>query len=282
VSTPVGLIAGFGRFPLEMAAAARSRGHRVVAVALRGLADPGLARAVDAITTLPVGQLERLLATFREAGVEQVVMAGKVPKTFLYQNTADLELDARALELLASLADRKDDSILGALSDALESEGFELLEQAALAPELWAGEGVLGSIHPSADQWSDIQFGWPVAKALGELDIGQTVVVERGAVLALEAIEGTDAAIRRGCTLGAGAACVLKVAKPSQDPRFDVPAVGASTIAAIAESGGALLAVEAGCTLLLERCEMLRAADAARVAVVGVDAERLNAAGSPS
>lgn len=269
MGAPVGLIAGHGRFPLELASAARRRGRRLAAVAFEGLADPGLAAHVDVMETLPLGQVERLLGVLRREGVREVVLAGKVPKGILFR-AGRLEPDARALGLLRELQDRKDDSILRAVARLLEGEGFELLAQADLAPELLASEGVLGRVQPTAAQLADVAFAWPIAKALGALDVGQTVVVEGGAVLALEAIEGTDEAVRRGCALGRGGACVVKVAKPSQDPRFDVPAVGLETLRVLREGGGAILAFEAGATLVLERDALVAEADAAGIALLGV------------
>lgn len=278
---PVGLIAGEGSFPLEVAAAVRSARRRAVVVALRGLTDPAIEGRADAVSWLWLGELERLLAVLREAGARDVVMAGKVPKRFLWTHREAVRPDARALTLLAGLRDRADDSLLGAVARALEEEGFRLREQLALVPELRVDEGVLGGVRPGPEQMRDVAFGWPVAKALGRLDVGQTVVVRDRAVLALEAIEGTDAAIRRGCALGEPGACVIKVAKPSQDPRFDVPAVGPRTLEAMVEGGGALLAIEAGRTVMLERRRMLHEADAAGIAVVAVSETSL-ARGAPS
>ncbi len=269
MASPVGLVAGAGSFPVELARAARRRGRAVAAVGLRDLCDPALAGEADAFTALRPGQLEQLLASFRESGVEEVVLAGKVPKTLLADPDA-LRLDARALELLRGLADRRDDTILAALAAALESEGFRLLPQLALAPELAAPEGPLGRCRASRAQLAEVAFAWPIAKALGGLDVGQTLVVQDRAVLAVEAIEGTDAAIRRGCALGRPGACVVKVAKPRQDPRFDVPAVGPATLRVMAEGRAALLAVEAGATLLVERERLVAEADARGIAVVGV------------
>ncbi len=279
MSAPVGLVAGSGRLPFELAAGARRRGQRVAAVALEGFADPALADAVDACTSLRVGQLERLFSFLRAAGVRQVAMAGKVPKRLLYEAPGRAAPDARAAALLGALDDRRDDSILRAFAGALEAEGFELLAQAELAPELLAQEGRLGQVEAVPAQLADVSFAWSIAKALGALDVGQTVVVEGLAVLALEAIEGTDAAIARGCALGRGGACAVKVAKPQQDPRFDVPAVGVDTIRALAAGGGSALAVEAGRTLLLQRERMLAEADAAGIAVLGVDGRRLPGGG---
>jgi hypothetical protein len=237
------LIAGHGRFPLELASAARRRGRRLAAVAFEGLADPGLAAHVDVLETLPLGQVERLLGVLRREGVREVVLAGKVPKGILFR-AGRLEPDARALALLRELQDRKDDSILRAVARLLEGEGFELLAQADLAPELLASEGVLGRVQPTTAQRADVAFAWP--------------------------IEGTDEAVRRGCALGRGGACVVKVAKPSQDPRFDVPAVGLETLRVLREGGGAILAFEAGATLVLEREALVAEADAAGIALLGV------------
>ena len=270
MGAPVGLIAGHGRFPLELATAARRRGRRLTAVGFAGLADPGLAACVDVCETLPLGQINRLLEVLHREGVRQVVLAGKVPKGLLFQAGGRVEPDARALALLRELGDRKDDSILRAVAALLEREGFELLAQADLAPELLAPEGALGATQPTDAQRADVAFAWPIAKALGALDVGQTVVVEDRAVLALEAIEGTDEAIRRGCALGRGGACVVKVAKPGQDPRFDVPAVGLETLRVLREGGAAILAFEAGATLVLERDALVAEADAAGIALLGV------------
>jgi hypothetical protein len=275
VTAPLGLIAGCGSLPFELARGARQRGRRIAAVGLEGFAEAGLGASVDEFASLPLGQLTRLFAFLRECGVKQVVLAGKVPKEVLYAAAGRVSPDARATALLASLGDRRDDSILLAFAGALEAEGFELLSQSELAPELLAEEGVLGALQPLPEQLADLAFGWPIAKALGALDVGQTVVVEGRAVLALEAIEGTDEAIRRGTSLGRGGACVVKVAKPQQDPRFDVPTIGLETVRALAAGRGALLAVEAGRTLLLQRDAVLREADRAGIALLGVDGRRL-------
>lgn len=272
---PVGLIAARGEFPHHLARAARRHGRSVVAVALRDLADPGLVSEVDTLETLAIGQVGALFDVFRKAGVRDVVLAGKVPKTELFGDLGRLELDDHALRIVASLADRKDDSFLGAVASLLHEQGFRLLEQLALAPDLCAEPGVLGAQAPSAEQLADVAFGWPLAKMLGRHDVGQTAVVGGLAALALEAVEGTDAAIRRGCALGAPGACVVKVSKPSQDPRFDVPAVGLDTMRTLIECHASVLAVEAGHTILLQREEVIAEADAAGVVVLGVDAERL-------
>ena len=266
----IGLIAGLGLFPFEVARAVRRRGDRVVAAGIVGLTDPALEAEVDALHWFQLGQMQAFIDSFLAAGVSQAIMAGKVPKSFLYTGTSELELDALALELLGGLADRKDDSLLGVFADVVERAGVTLYGQAELTPELCAGEGVLGGLAPSAEVLADVAFAWPIAKAVAGLDIGQSVVVKRGAVLAVEAIEGTDATIARGGELGGGEVVVVKVAKPAQDPRFDVPVIGVETIECLARARAVALAVEAGHTVVLERERVVARADAEGIVLLGV------------
>ncbi|HKA14935.1 MAG TPA: UDP-2,3-diacylglucosamine diphosphatase LpxI [Myxococcota bacterium] len=267
----LGLIAGQGVFPLEVARTARRRGVRVSCVALRDQTRPEIENAVESITWIYPGEVAAGLAAFRAAGVRDVVMAGKVSKSDLFQNPGALRLDADAADMIGDLADRKDDTILGKLADFLETLGLHLLPQYALTPELLAEAGVLTRAQPSQAQRADIAFGFPIAKTIGDLDIGQTIVVKDRAVLAVEAIEGTDAAIRRAGAIAAGA-CAVKVAKPGQDPRFDVPTIGPSTVAVLAEAKIAVLAIEAGATVVLEREAVVREADRHGIAIVAVAA----------
>jgi len=275
----LGLVAGSGGLPAELAAGARRAGWRVVAVGLVELADPQLAQHVDAFEWAHVGDFGRLFEVLALAGAGDVVLAGKVPKTFLWKRRDAVRPDARAVAALARLRDRKDDSLLGAVVHVIEAEGLRVLSQLELAPDLCAAAGVLGKVRPTPEQEQDIAFGWPIAKAIGALDVGQSVVVQGKAVLALEAVEGTDRAIERGIALaepGRGVVLV-KVAKPEQDLRFDVPTVGLATLRALAKGGAGALAVEAGLTLMLEREALLAEADAAGVALLGIDARRLAA-----
>ena len=265
----LGLIAGQGVFPLEVARCARMAGHKLTCVALRDHAEPALEDWVEELHWVHVGELGAGLAAFRAAGVSEAVMAGKVPKGRLLRDPESWRLDGRAQGLLDELPDRRDDSLLAMVADFLESVGIRLLPQYALSPELLGGEGVLTRRAPDARERADIDFGFPIARAIGGLDIGQTLVVKDRAVLAVEAIEGTDAAIRRGGKLAKGA-CVVKVAKPAQDPRFDVPAIGPDTVAVLVEAGVSALAFEAGATVLLQREALVRDADAAGLAIAGV------------
>jgi DUF1009 family protein len=270
----LGLVAGSGRLPAEIAASARRRGWRVVAVALRELADPALERGVDALEWAYLGDFARMLGWLRDAGAADVGLAGKVPKAFLWERRDAVRPDARALAALASLGDRKDDSLLGMVVRVIEAEGLTVRSQLELAADLCAPAGVLGKVRLTPEQERDVAFGWPVAKTLGDLDVGQSVVVQGGAVLALEAVEGTDAAIERGCALADSrrGVVVVKVAKPKQDPRFDVPTIGLDTLRTLIKGGGGALAVEAGQTLVLEREALVAEADAHGIALVGVAA----------
>jgi len=270
MAATLGVVAGQGRLPFEVARGARRAGRRVWLAALRGFADPALAAEADAVTWLHAGEVGALLAALRAEDVRELVLCGLVPKGLLFADPSLVKLDAAAARLLAGLRDRRDDALLRALADALEAEGFTVASQAAYTAELLAPEGPLGRLAPSPEQLADVAFGWPIAKAIGALDIGQTLVVRERTVLAVEAIEGTDEAIRRGAALGRGPVAVLKVRKPNQDPRLDVPIVGPDTIAVLAEVGARLLAIEAGRTLVLERDELVARADAAGICVLGV------------
>jgi DUF1009 family protein len=274
-----GLIAGMGEFPLDIARAARRAGHRVTCVAFRGRTDPRIEGEVDQVVWIHPGEAAVGIAAFKAAGVEDAVMAGKVPKADLVRNPDALRLDAQAQDLIDNLEDRRDDTILVKIADFLQAIGIRLLPQWELVPELLAGEGPLGKTHLTPEQRADIAFAYPIAKQIGALDIGQTVVVRDRAVLAIEAIEGTDATLRRAGALAPGGVAV-KVAKPDQDPRFDMPAIGLGTIEVLIESRISALAFEAGSTLVLERDALVREADAHGIAVVGVDSRRFEEDGT--
>ena len=271
----LGLVAGHGRLPFEVARGARRAGRRVWLAALRGLAEPALVDEVDDGAWLHVGEVGALLAGLRTEGVREVILCGLVPKALLFADPSLVKLDDVAVRLLAGLGDRRDDALLRALADALEAEGFAVLAQTTYTADLLAPEGALGARPPTPAQRAEVAFGWPIAKAIGRLDIGQTLVVRERTVLAVEAIEGTDEAIRRGAALGGGDVSVLKVSKPSQDPRLDVPVIGPETIATLAAAGARLLAIEAGRTLVLERDAVVAGADAAGICVLGVPEEGL-------
>jgi DUF1009 family protein len=263
----LGLIAGNGKFPLIFAAEARREGYTVVAVAHRGETPSEIAALVDDVTWIKVGQLGRIIKTFKDAGVTQAAMAGGIRKVKLFSN---FRPDLRGMRFLAGMKSREDDALLRGVADELAQEGITVLESTLCLPDSVPQEGVLSQQAPSAAQWEDVRHGFRLAKEIGRLGIGQTVVVKDGVVVAVEAVEGTDAAIARGGTLARAGCVVIKVSKPRQDLRFDVPAVGVDTIRNLHAVRGAVLAVEAEKTILLERAEMLREASRCGVIVVAV------------
>jgi DUF1009 family protein len=263
----LGLIAGMGELPIAIAVDARSKGYSVIAAGLEPLADRALGPCVDEIRWINVGKLGEIIDYLKKSGVEEVVMAGKVPKALLYKSK--ISPDLRAIKLLFTLKDRSDDSILLAIAKELKKDGMTLLNTTDFSGHLMTPEGVLSDSGPSEEEWKDIAFGWTIAKEMGRLDIGQTVVVRNQAVMAIEAIEGTDEAIKRGGKLAGSGAVVVKVSKPKQDMRFDVPVVGLDTLRSMLETHARVLAVEAHKSILLNREMLLKEANEAGIAVVG-------------
>ena len=266
---PLGLVAGSGRLPVLFARAVRSAGRRIVAAAHEGEADPALAVEVDAITWVKLGQLGKIAEALRSAGCSEAVFCGGISKPHLF----DVRPDWLGLKVLAGLRSFGDDAALRAIAGALEGEGLKIISPMPLLPGLVAPKGPVGKRKLSADQRRDVEVGLQAARALGALDLGQTVVVKRGVVLAVEAVEGTDACIARGGALARGGGdgpVVVKVVKPGQDLRFDLPAVGPGTVAALRAAGCSALALEAGQTVLIDRELMAAAADDAGLAIAGV------------
>ncbi len=273
MSETLGLIAGRGGYPREVARVARARGLRVAAVAFHSETDPRIESEVDALAWQHLGELDRLIANLAGFGVEQAVMAGKVAKTHLFGDLRALRPDARALRVLARLADRRDDSILGAVVDEIAASGIRFPSQRDLLADIFAPVGRVGAAKLDAARWSDVAFGWPLAKSVAGLDVGQTLVVKERAVVAVEAVEGTDAAIARGGERGGSGTVVVKVAKPRQDPRFDLPTIGVDTIRALAGARASVFAFEAGQTVWLDRDALVAEADRAEIALVGIGAD---------
>jgi len=263
----LGLIAGNGRFPIIFADNARKLGYHVSAVAHEGETDPELANHVDRIHWIKIGQLNKLINAFKDDQVHQAVMLGGIKKTHVFTT---LRPDFRTLALATRLALWKDDDILRELAKELEKEGITICESTFGLEGILAEEGLLTTQKPSEKEWEDIRYGWEVAHDIGRLDIGQCVVVKDRVVVAVEAVEGTDEAIKRGGQLAKDGAVVVKRCKPQQDLRFDLPAVGPRTIDIMASVNASVLAVEAGRTILLDRDLMLEKAQAARIAVVGL------------
>jgi hypothetical protein len=263
----VGLIAGRGMYPLEWVAGARRSGvERIVCAAFEGETDPLLAEQVDVVEWMRVGQLRRLLRFFETNGVHQVVMAGQIRPKNLYE----LRPDLKAMLLLARLDRRNAESLFGAIADELKLVGAELLPATRFLEDQMAGAGWSVGPRLTPQQEADVRFGYGIAKEVSRLDIGQSVVVKRGTVLAVEAFEGTNDAMRRGAALGKGEVVLVKVSKPGQDIRFDVPVIGPGTIEAAVEAGVAVIAVEAESTLVLGRAEVERLAREGRVALTTI------------
>lgn len=267
MNSAIGLIAGGGQFPLLFAEAARSRGKRVVAIGHLSESYPQLEDAVDSLCWVKLGQLGKIISFFHKQGVRETVFAGTITKTRMFR---DVLPDLKALSLWNKIDIHQDDAILRAIAGALEDEGIQVIASTCYLEHLLFPEGILTRRKPSREQLEDIRFGWNMAREIGRLDIGQCVVVRDKAVVAVEAIEGTDAAIRRGGELAKSGAVVVKVKKPNQDFRFDLPATGTQTIKTLAEVRGSVLAVEAGQSLIFDKQEMIKAADKAKIAVVGI------------
>lgn len=269
----IGLLAGSGRFPIVFAEKARTLGLPVVCVGIRHEASAELAQITSRFHWAGVARLGRMIRCFKQAGVREVVMAGKIHKTVMNTPWRILRLlpDWRALRFwfFRSRPDNRDDSLLLGIIDEFASDGIHFTSALDLCPELLVQPGILTWRKPTAREEADITFGWELAKEIGRLDVGQSVAVKERAVLAVEAIEGTDLAIARaGALCPAGGFVVVKVAKPQQDMRFDVPTVGTATIEAIYRAGGKVLAVEAGKTIILEQEGMIELANEYGLSIV--------------
>ncbi len=263
-SDVIGLIAGGGQFPLMAAQAARKQGLRVVAVALLGETDTALSEEVDHLVWIKLGQLGRLIKAFKKYDVRNALMAGGIRKRRMFEIRPDL----RALSVVSKLAVFHDDDILRALARELAGEGIEIVSSISYLPQLLAPPGCFTKRRPSKTEKEDIQFGWKVAAKLGELDIGQCVVLRKKTVLAVEAIEGTDETILRGGKLAREKAVVVKTSKPAQDLRFDVPSVGLETIKVMSRVNASVLAIEAEKSLLFDKPDMIEYANRAGITIV--------------
>ena len=267
----LGLIAGNGRFPFLVLDAARGAGHDVTVVALKDETFPDLAEVAArppaaAFHWISLGQLGKLISLLKDAGVSQAVMAGQVKHTKLF---ADIVPDLTLAGVLMRLEARNTDALIAGVADVLRERGIELLDSTAFLTPLLAREGVLTRLAPTEDALRDFAVGYGIADAIARLDIGQTIAVKSAAVVAIEAMEGTDAVITRAGQLAGRGVRIVKVAKPNQDMRFDVPVVGVSTIAAMNAVGADALSVDAGKTLMIDGDAIVRAANEADICIVG-------------
>ncbi|MBN2060645.1 MAG: UDP-2,3-diacylglucosamine diphosphatase LpxI [Deltaproteobacteria bacterium] len=264
----IGIIAGGGNFPFMVADAARKRGFCVIAVAHHGETDPALAERVDKIIWIKLGQLGKLIKALKSNNVSRALMAGTIKKRRMFTNVSP---DIKGLALISKMAIFHDDRILRALAEELALQGIEIVSSTIYLPELMTPQGCLTRRKPGKADKEDIRLGWKIAKELGEMDVGQCVVMRRRTVLALEAIDGTNETILRGGRLAGEKAVVIKVSKPFQDMRFDLPSVGLETLKVMSEVKASVLALEAGKTLMFEKNQMIDYADNHSISIVSIE-----------
>jgi UDP-2,3-diacylglucosamine hydrolase len=274
-SQPIGLLAGSGRFPILFAQAARQQGLRVACVGIQYEASDELRSICDSFTVAGVAKIGRMIRIYQRHGVNQVVMAGKVTKSVIYTPWRVLHLcpDLRTVQwwYRRNRSDNRDDSLLLSVIAEFERDGIKFASALEYCPELLVKTGTLTRRVPSPSEQRDIEFGWSMAKEMGRLDIGQSVAVKEAATLAVEAIEGTDRCIERaGQLCRSGGWTLVKVAKPQQDMRFDVPTIGVTTIENLYKSGAKVLAIEAERTILLDQPEVVALADRYGLSIVAV------------
>ena len=266
----IGLIAGNGRFPFLVLEAARSQGHDVTVIATKEEAFPELSDAAKRhgadIHWVSIGHLGKCINVLKAAGVTQAVMAGQVKHTKIFSG---LVPDWEMAKLLAKLISRNTDGLIGAIANALKDNGIELMNSTALIQPLLAKPGTLTARNPTDEEQKDLEFGYRIADQIAALDVGQTIAVKHRAVVAVEAMEGTDEVIARAGHLAGPGVCIIKVAKPKQDMRFDVPVVGFATMQAMRVAGASLLSIDAGKTLLLDQDAVRASANEANIAIVG-------------
>ncbi len=266
-----GLIAGNGKFPYLIAEGARKQGVELVVVAIKEETDPAIESIADNVTWVGIGQLGKMLSAFKDRNVEKVVMAGHVKHVQLFSSAIP---DMRMVKMLWNLRRRNTDALIGGIADELAKEGIQLIDSTYFIPEMLAPGGLLTKRKPTDLEIENIEYGLHITAETARLDLGQTVVVRGKACVAIEAMEGTDETIKRAGELANGKLTVVKVAKPDQDMRFDVPVVGVSTIETMIAAGATCLSITAGKTLIFDRDEMLALADKNKITIVGTPANQ--------
>jgi UDP-2,3-diacylglucosamine hydrolase len=265
--TKIGLIAGNGKFPLMFAHAAASHGLRVVAIAIKKDTSAWLPRLVEKTYWLSLKDFGKMFSIFKSEGISKVIMAGQVnPKSLFYRDLGDDLLK----KLLAAVRDKRPETVFGAVGNMLAEHGIDLVDSTIFLEKFLPHRGTLTRREPDQRTWEDVRFGYEMAKKVANLDIGQTLVVRDKAIVAVEAIEGTDAAIRRGGKVAGGGVVVVKVSKPNQDMRFDIPVVGPRTIKNLIRVRARCLAIEADKTLMIDRELCVRLAERSRIAIVAL------------
>lgn len=265
----IGIIAGGGQFPLLVARSAKASGLLPFVCGFHGHTDAALEDCAEKFSLVYLGQLGKLVAFFREHSVKRVCFAGAINKP----RALDIRPDLTMAKLLFSAKSKGDDVLLRTLIFFFEGEGFDVVSAADLVPDLRAPAGVLGSKQPSQEDLENIAYGWPIARSMGAFDIGQCLVVRSSMVIGVECIEGTDACLTRSGELGGKGCVAIKMVKPGQDERIDLPSVGLRTIELLSTYGYSCLALEAGKTLFFDKSEALRLADSKKIAIVALSAE---------
>jgi len=266
----IGIISGHGALPGVIALEAKKKGIYVIAIVLSPLENAFLERVADESYRVHAGDMGGLLGLLKDSGISDVVMAGKVPKEILYRGRSTISLDPAARRLLGSVNNLSDDTLVKAIIKEFERSGIRVLKTTLFADGLLAEGGVLTHRHPKRYEWHDIFFGWGIAKRVGRLQIGQTVVVKDRAVMAVEAMEGTDQAIRRGGRLAGQGAVVVKLSRPQQDMRYDVPVVGVKTLGVMKAVEASVLALEARRCIILDKERFIKKADKYGISVIGI------------
>ena len=260
-----GLIAGNGRFPFMVLEGARQTGASMAVAAIREETDPEIEKLAESVKWVGIGQLGRMIRFFKDEGVEKAIMAGQVKHVQIFSRAVP---DARMLKVLLKLPRRNTDSLIGAIASELQNEGIELIDSTYFLQDSLPKEGVLTRREPDRHEREDIEYGLEIAHEIARLDLGQTIVVRGKACVAIEAMEGTDETIRRAGRLVQKRLTVVKIAKPNQDMRFDVPVVGIPTLNTMVEAGASCLCITAGKTLMFDREEMIRTADRHKISIV--------------
>ncbi len=264
----IGLIAGNRRFPILFSEAAKKRNCYIVAIAIKGDTCPKLKKYVDKIYWIGLNEFRRLFQIFKAEGITKIVMAGQISPYRLFSK--DINKDEELKSLLERVKDKKADTLFGAVAEKLQISGFELMDSTTFVEELLPKKGTLTKREPNFQGWEDIYFGLALAKAVAHLDIGQTVAVKHKAIVAVEALEGTDNLIRRAGKIARAGVTVVKVSKPKQDMRFDIPVVGLNTVKNLIRAKAVCLAIEAGKTLFIDREESVKLADKKGISIVAL------------
>ena len=264
----IGLIAGNRKFPLLVSSAAKRANYYVVAVAIKGDTSPKLKEFVDKIYWIGLNEFRRMVEIFKAEGITKVIMAGQISPHRLFSR--EIEKDEELKKLLESIKDQKANTIFGAIAEKLKELGLELMSSTTFIEDCMPKKGTLTKIEPDFSVWEDVYFGLGLAKAIGYFDIGQTVAVKKKAIVAVEALEGTDNLIKRAGKITRGGITVVKVSKPKQDARFDIPVVGLNTIKHLVKAGAVCLAIEADKTLFIDKEESLKLADRKGISIVAV------------